>query len=338
MGFNPRQYFFLTLLIVSAALVVAMFFSYLQALALATALAIVFRPFYRWLRKQLRGYEAAAAFLTVIIAIGLVLIPLVVIGGLIFIEARGVVANLNFSNDLGLDRNTVKLLHQFFPGFPGSFASYSTEIARWFTSNINALLSSTLSVLINFFICILGFFYLLKDGDRLSRVLVKWSPLTDSTDYELFNRLETAIHSILTGSLVVGAVQGIIAGIGFALFGLPNPALWGTVTAFAALIPGIGSAIVVVPAILYVAITGTPVQTIGLILWGSIFVGLIDNVIRPHVISRGFNVHPFLVLLSVIGGLSFFGALGVLFGPMALALLFALIDMSEHFMEENKRA
>ncbi|PJE75721.1 hypothetical protein COV04_03370 [Candidatus Uhrbacteria bacterium CG10_big_fil_rev_8_21_14_0_10_48_11] len=333
MGFNPRQYFFLIVLAVAAALVVAMFLPYLQALALAAALAVVFRPLYRWLHKKLNGYEPAAAFLTVVIAVGLVLIPLVVIGGLIFIEARGLISDLHFSGTIQLQGDVANVVHQFFPAFPGSLASYSADAIRWFSSNINGLVSSTFSGFVNFFIGLLGFFYLLKDGDRLSKVLVKWSPLADNHDYQLLDKLESALHAILVGSVVVAAVQGLVAGIGFAIFGIPNPAVWGTVTAFAAFIPAIGTAIVVVPAVLYVAFTGTILQAVGLLLWGTLLVGLVDNFIRPQVIGRGFNVHPFLILLSVIGGLSFFGPLGVLFGPMALALLFALIDMSGHFME-----
>jgi predicted PurR-regulated permease PerM len=139
--------------------------------------------------------------------------------------------------------------------------------------------------------------------------------------------MEQAVYSIFAGSIIVALVQGILTGIGFTIFGVPNPALWGSIASVAALIPGVGTALVVVPGILYLFFTGSTGYAIGLLVWGILAVSLIDNFLGPILVNRGVKIHPFLILLSVLGGLIFFGPVGFLLGPIILAFLFALLDI-----------
>jgi predicted PurR-regulated permease PerM len=111
------------------------------------------------------------------------------------------------------------------------------------------------------------------------------------------------------------------------IFGIPNPALWGSFAVVSAFIPGLGTSLVVVPGILYLFFTGAHLHALGLLIWGVLAVGLIDNYLGPILINRGVNVHPFLIFLSIMGGLVFFGPIGFIAGPLMVALLFALLEI-----------
>ena len=161
-------------------------------------------------------------------------------------------------------------------------------------------------------------------------MLIELSPLNDKEDEGVFDRLELAVNSVIKGNLVIALVQGVLTTIGFMLFGVPNAILWGTVAAVAALIPGIGTGLVFIPAVAFLFFTGANVPAFGLFIWGALGVGLIDNFLGPKLVGSGMKLHPLLVLLSVLGGLMYFSPAGVFLGPLSLSLLFALLSIYAH--------
>jgi predicted PurR-regulated permease PerM len=201
--------------------------------------------------------------------------------------------------------------------------------------NLGTIFAGVGQALLGFFLGLMAFYYLLKDGKKLTRAVVALSPLPDAYDEEILNKLAQAVNSVVKGSLVIAAIQGVLTGTGLMIFNVPNPALWGSVAAVAALIPGIGTSLVLLPAIVYLFLTGPIGSAIGLFVWGVIIVGLVDNVLGPKLIGQKVAVHPFLILLAVIGGLGFFGPIGFLFGPLVLSLLFALIEIYRLFPSPN---
>jgi len=176
-------------------------------------------------------------------------------------------------------------------------------------------------------------YYLLKDGKKLTKAVITYSPLADKYDKQILEKLSIAVNSVIKGSLLISIIQGILAGIGFWIFGVPNPALLGAATVIASLIPAVGTAVIILPACFYLFLTSHFLAGIGLLLWGLLLVGLIDNFLRPKLIEKDIHLHPFLILLSVIGGISLFGAFGFILGPLVLSLLFALLDI---YKEEFK--
>jgi predicted PurR-regulated permease PerM len=122
-------------------------------------------------------------------------------------------------------------------------------------------------------------------------------------------------------------IQGVVAMIGFTIFGVPQPLLWGLFTVMAALVPNVGTSLSLIPAVIYLLVTGHIGAGIGLAVWGMLAVGLIDNLLSPRLIGSRIQLHPLLVLLSVIGGLQFFGFLGFLIGPILLAVFVAMVDI-----------
>jgi predicted PurR-regulated permease PerM len=204
---------------------------------------------------------------------------------------------------------------------------YVQTFLEWSFANFDTIFSSVSKFAIEIFVMLFALFYLLRDGRKLKQDIVMLSPLADNYDEKIFAKLRQAIRSIVLGSLVVGLVQGILTGIGFYLFGVPNPALWGSFAVIAALIPGIGTSLVIVPGILYLFFVTTHLQALGMFIWGLLAVGLVDNFLGPMLVNQGIKVHPFLILLSVIGGLAYFGPIGFIAGPLVIALFVALLEI-----------
>ncbi len=163
--------------------------------------------------------------------------------------------------------------------------------------------------------------------EEFKEVLKDISPISSDHEDKLIDRIVAAVNGVVKGSFLVALAQGAIATIGFLIFGVPEPFLWGLFTVVAALVPTVGTALSLVPAIIYLLITGNTPQAIGLIIWGAAAVGLVDNFLGPKLIGTSTKLHPVLVLLSIIGGLQFFGILGFLIGPILLAIFVALTDM-----------
>lgn len=325
-----QMYFFVTLFLIVLVLTFFIFLPFFIPLSIAIALAVLCRPFYKWLARLTGGRESISAFLTVAAAIFVLLVPLTFIGVTVLQEARELSAEINNGDWRGMARFTTFIEEQvarFSPGFSLNFNEYARQGANWLIQNLGMIFAGIAQVLIGLFLGLMAFYYLLKDGRKLARALVALSPLPDAYDCKILTKLESAVNSIIRGSLVIAIVQGILTGVGLAIFGIPNPALLGSIAAIAALIPGIGTSLVLIPAIIFLFVVGSINSGIGLLIWGAIAVGLIDNILGPKLMGRGIHIHPFLILLSVIGGLGFFGPVGFLLGPLVLSLLFALIEI-----------
>jgi predicted PurR-regulated permease PerM len=178
----------------------------------------------------------------------------------------------------------------------------------------------------------------LKDGAKLRQFVISLSPLADSYDELVLSRLGRAVNSVLKGTLTIALIQGVVSALGYMLFGVPNPLLWGTVTAIAALVPGVGTALILTPIVLFLFLTGNVPGAIGLAVWGAFAVGLVDNFLSPHLIGGGSQLHPLLVLISVLGGIGLFGAVGIFLGPLCLSLFMALLSIYADITDENPKS
>lgn len=334
--------FFFAILIGVIVLTFFIFLPYLSPLIIAAVFAVLFRPIHRRIVQKTSGQKensSVAALLTLLIIVVLVLTPLFFISVRLSYEARDLYSYLTQEGGRigvldALDVAIKSVADKVLPGNSDLLSvntidinKYASQALQWSFTNIDALFSGVAKVIFNIFILILALYYMLRDGAALKRNIIRFSPLQDVYDEQIFNKLQRAVNSVIKGSLVVGIVQGTLTGIGFAIFGVPNPALWGTFAVLAALIPGIGTALVLGPGILYLLLTGNIPQAIGLLIWAIVAVGLIDNFLGPKLVGGGVHIHQFLILLSVIGGLSFFGPIGFILGPLVVSLLFALLEI-----------
>lgn len=329
------------LVILAGALVLSFLIisPFLTPLALAAVFAVVLQPVYSFLLRRTRNRKAVAASAAVAFSFVCILIPLIFLGTQIFRESTQLYGSLIQGDNtqnlvVGAIRSIGNASENILPGSGDFFANLSDNLdvyvkqgLVWLSGHLGAALSGISVLLLNLFIFFISLYYLLLDGPKLKQALIALSPLEDTDDRAVFDRLELAVNSVIRGSLMVAGIQGVLTAIGLAIFGVPNSILWGTVTVVAALIPGIGTALVVVPGIIYLFVVGNTASAIGLLVWGLLAVGLIDNLLVPRLVGRKMQMHPLLVLLSVLGGIVFFGPIGIFLGPLSISLLSALITI-----------
>ena len=336
-----RPYFLMLFLVGTFALTTAIFWPFLKPLALAAVFAVVLQGLYQRVSKLLGGWPSTAALLTVIVSVFAILLPLSLVGVLVGNEARSLYTSLEAQGGESTIAQMILRVDETFSGvIPGlgefshtasvDINTYTKEALQWITGHAGQIFSSISSLLLSLFIFFIALYYLLRDGKRVRQMLIELSPLNDREDEGVFDRLELAVNSVIKGNLVIALVQGVLTTIGFMLFGVPNAILWGTVAAVAALIPGIGTGLVFIPAVAFLFFTGANVPAFGLFIWGALGVGLIDNFLGPKLVGSGMKLHPLLVLLSVLGGLMYFGPAGIFLGPLSLSLLFALLSIYAH--------
>jgi predicted PurR-regulated permease PerM len=332
--------FFFALLALAGYMVWLIMAPFISALALSVIIVTICHPLYVRIKKFVpRQNKSLAAFATTMFVLTAVVIPLILISSLVVREIVNFYQDLD-AGGLAIQSALTSLelsIQSYVPGFHIDLAEQIKNTAQWLTGNIGAIFAGTLSTIFIFFISLIGSFYFFRDGKELLELLIKASPLPDREDNIIFERLARAVRSVATGTVLVAIIQGTLVAIGFSVFGIQRAILWGSIASVGALMPGIGTTIVTAPAIIYLFFTGQLVSGIGLLIWSMFMVGLIDNLIGPYLISRGNNLHPFIILLSVLGGISLFGPIGFILGPVVITLFMVLLELYNQYILKEKR-
>ena len=330
-----QVYFFLAIFILALVLSFFIFRPYLGLMVFAAILAVLMQPVYRKLLKYFRS-PGLASFSTVFLTLMLVLVPLMFVVGSLATEA--VLLYNRVRGRVSFDDVAATMARLVGPDQAGKvaaeasravndLASYVQPFIGGLTSNIFALFSNTLFFVLGFFIVLLGLYYLLKDGPALKKELLDLSPLSAEDDTVIFDRIIDAIKAVAFGQFVIAIIKGAVGGLAFLLLGLPTPIFWGTMIALTNFVPGVGTALVTVPFTIYLFAVGRFWSALILAIVSLLVIGLVDNFLTPQVMRSRLKIHPMLVLLSILGGLSLFGAIGVFFGPITLSVTLALIGI-----------
>ncbi len=336
-----QSYFLIGLIAVSSVLVFFIFRPFLIALALAAVFATILYPLYEGIFRWMKSSPGLAAFATILIALVCILGPLTFIAGQIANDAQHLYISLSDGSGRTFLTAGFQYVNDVIAHYAPSLSLSTSDISlsldqyvknslQWLIQNLGGAFGSVSSFVIDLFIFSIALYYLLRDGSTFKQKLTKASPLAAEDSALIFTQLKLSIQGIIRGSLIIALIQGVLTGIGFSIFGISNSFLWGVVAAFAALIPGIGTSLVLVPGVIYLFITGPVTPAIGLLIWSLIAVGLIDNFLGPRLMGRGMQIHPLLVFLSVFGGLVFFGPVGIFLGPLCTSTLFAFLSIYQH--------
>lgn len=331
--------FFFGFMAIVAYILWEMLAPFVSALALSAIIVTISYPLYERILKHVpRKNKSAAALVTTLLVLLIVIFPLFFIASSLVNEALSMYSEAN-NGGLGfvqtLNGAQVRL-EKFVPGFEINMTEYVKQASAWLAGNIGAIFAGTASTVFLFFIALVGSFYLFRDGKEFTKKLIVISPLPDTEDELILQRMAVAVRSVATGTVFVALIQGTLTAIGLAVTGFDKFMLLGTVAALGALIPGVGTSIVLIPSILYLFFTGSYVTGVVLLLWGVLAVGLIDNLLGPYLMSRGNPLHPFVVLLSVLGGIAFFGPIGFIVGPVVVSLFVVLLELYTIHISEKQ--
>lgn len=314
------------------------FKSYLSIIFLSALLAVVFYPLYQKLLVKFNGRRNLASISTVIVVSVFIIIPIVLLSLSLLKESISLYNSLAFG---GADKFIMQvnlILNHFGAIFSEDTTPYLTvdayvrDLLNWIIGHFDSVFAIIFGSLFNFILMILSLYYLLIFGEKIKRNLILWSPLPDIYDENIISVLRSSIESMVRGRFLVAAAQGLFLGLGFAIFGISSPVLWGFVGALASFIPIIGTSLITIPAVGYLFVNGHIGVGVGLLLWGALAVGLVDNVFSYFFLKDKINVHPLIVLFSILGGVEFLGPIGFLVGPIVVGTLFAFMRIYPFIM------
>ena len=325
-----EKYFLFVLLAIVIAIAIAILYPFLTVLILAAAFAVVLDPLYLWIKRNItRGKGWIASFITVVLFLLCLCVPIFFIGTMVINQTQDAYQALaSHGNSSTFIQSVDASINNFLPdGF--NFDTYGkiADLSSFLSNNIASFFTSTFKTIAMFALMIFTLFYLLKDGNHWKKNLIHISPISKKNIDDIISKLSSTINRILKGSFLIAIVQGILTGIGFAIFDIPNPALWGVIAGMASFIPSIGTSLVSVPAMLFLYFTGMEAQALGLLIWSMVLVGMIDNLLTPYVISKNTEIPSLFILFSILGGITLMGPVGLLIGPLVLSLLYSLIDI-----------
>ncbi len=329
-----RISFFIILLIIAVVGVGLLFLPYMGPLIFAAILAVVFQPLYTQLLRHafFKRRPSLASILVVLTVTVIIILPLSILTLLLITETSDLYTKVASNSDIYkiISDVQVYILGKVgnFPIDLGAAVKEGTKnLFSFIVKHIGSLFADVMGLIFSFFLTLFALYYLIKDGHKLNDILVNFSPLTIKDDKQIVDSLKIAFNSVIKGTILIALLQGLLEGIGLFIFGVPNPVLFGFMAVIASVIPMLGTIVITIPATIYLLLTGHTVAAVGILLWGVLLVGLIDNFVRPKLIENDTNLHPLLIFISIIGGLKLFGVLGFIFGPILLSLLFALLDI-----------
>jgi len=309
-----------------------LFFFVVKRFLLAVLLAAVFAglayPLYSWFLARM-GPRLAATITLVLLFVG---VGLPVAGFLTLVATEAVQISQGVETWLQEDGRAAQI-HDRLERIPfaGRFTpdeSRMVERVREAAGGAGSFLMGTLAAAtrgtLNFFLQLLvlfyALFYFLLDGPRILQGILRYIPLEPSQKEDLLERFVSVTRATLRGSLLIGLIQGGVAGLAFWVAGVPAAAFWGTVMVVLSIIPAVGATLIWIPAVIYLFTLGQVVAATGLLAWCAIVVGTIDNLLRPRLIGRDARMSDLLILLSTLGGIVLFGAVGFIVGPIVAAL------------------
>ncbi len=325
------------ILLVIAYLAFQVFRPFLLDFTVAASVALLLSPVQRRLAGVLRGRSSLAAGLLVLLVAVLILLPLLAYATLLGQQAVAIYEQVrpqlqpDALRDLWRHR-----LHDDWPllaawlapdeaAFTEFISGSLSRLASGLNGFVQAAVTRVTTTLFDVFLLLLMLFFLLRDGPRLRAELARISPLSQAQEHEVLGHVERTVKAVLIAMVVVPLAQGVVAGIGFRLFGLPSPLVWGLLVVLAALVPVLGSPLAWVPAVAYLYLHGATWQWVGLLLWGLLIVSGIDNVLKPLILRGRADLHPMLGFLAILGGAVSFGVAGLLVGPVILSLVISAI-------------
>jgi predicted PurR-regulated permease PerM len=301
-----------------AAVCVAILRPFAHVIAWAATLAIVCDPLQQKLVGR-TGSVAVSALITSVVAVLACLVPLLLLGGVAVNEC-------------------IALAHTVQPArmvWPARLAA--PWVATWIEQHVSEVwrgagqytltfANGLFDALISSVLVVFAMFLLLRDGSALVAAIPGLLPFEPRQSEALLGRIKDVVLASVYGVVVIAVLQGVLCGAMFRALGIPAAALWGAVTVFASVLPVVGAFAVWGPGVVYLALTGAVPRAIVLAIWGTFVVSGIDNVLRPRLVAGRVGLSELAMFFALLGGLSVFGALGIVLGPVAFATAAAIVQ------------
>ena len=337
-----RKSFLLLLVFVISAAFFLTIKGFVMALLLAALAAGLCQPIYRRLASLLGGRTNTASGITIVLVLCLIVGPAIFFFSIVAAQALEVSESVGPWVNGFLERphgrnellDMIPLPESFMRAIEPYQNQIVTKVGEWaghmgslMVGVLAAAAKGTVSFFISLFIMLYAMFFFLKDGKAVMERVLYYVPLSNEEEDRLVERFVSVTRATLKGTLVIGMVQGTLAGGAFAVAGIEGAAFWGTLMGVLSIIPGVGTALVWLPAVIYLAAIDRSGAAVGLGAWCMVVVGTADNVLRPVLVGKDAKMPDLLILLSTLGGLVLFGAVGIVIGPIIAALFITVWEI-----------
>ncbi|WIV67816.1 AI-2E family transporter [Natrialbaceae archaeon AArc-T1-2] len=329
---NLRKGYLLALVTIFGGLSLLLVLPFLQYVLGAILVAFVLHP----LQKRLAPVTSPtiSALALVLLAIVGVLVPFVVVIGMVAGDAAQLVERIDPA-DLQVSEleETIEETTGYEVDLAQELAESAEEIATAVIDLSAAWLGLATHTLIGLGLTLFLLYYLLKDGTEFVAWLRETTPLPEEVQDDLYRELDEVMWAVLAGHVLIAIVEGVIAGLGLFVTGIPNATFWTFVMVILSLVPLIGAFLVWGPAVAYLVLTGEPLLAIGLFVYSAIVVGVADDYLRPIVVDRYAELSPAVIILGVLGGIYAFGVMGIFFGPVVLGAFAATLSVVDDYYD-----
>jgi predicted PurR-regulated permease PerM len=328
----------LLLLLFISALFMSMIRQFLMAIFLAGIFSALSQPMFRRFKKWFGGRRSLASIVTIIVIVFVVLIPLAGLFGIITAQAIKVGDTVKpwverqlaepdaFSNLL----KSIPFIEKIEP-YRNLILKKAGEmvgsVSSFLISRLRSITFGTVNLLFMTFVMLYTMFFFLMDGHKLLEKILYYLPLEDEDEHRMLDKFTSVTRATLKGTAVIGILQGSLAGLAFAVVGLPSAVFWGAIMTVLSIIPGIGSALIWGPAAIILAATGHLFKALGLGVFCAIVVGSLDNLLRPVLVGKDTQMHELMIFFGTLGGIIMFGVVGIFIGPIVAALFVTVWDI-----------
>jgi len=330
-----RKLFLLVVVAGISALFLAMIRGFVMTLLLAAILAGLLHPLYRRIDVSMRGRHVLSALLTLLLLMVGLFGPLATLAGIVVQQAISLMEAVGpalkpFMDDPDRIRRELALIpglsriEPFMPQIAERSAQIVSGVGSFLVNRVSSATSGTVVFLFQFAILLYAMFFFFLHGPSWLRTILAYLPFSEEDGQRLLERFVSVTRATVKGTLLIGVIQGTINGIAFWVVGLPAPAFWGAVMIILSVVPAIGGALVWVPAAIWLGLTGRVGQAVVLLVLCGAVSGSVDNLLRPRLVGRDTKMPDLLILVSTLGGLGFFGAVGFIVGPLVTALFLTL--------------
>lgn len=343
---NQKQLFilaFFVLLVLIFLQLIGVFKIFLIPILWAIVLTIVFYPLHKKFLKLFKKRKSLAAFSTVLVVF------IVTVGPMVFFSGTLVREILQFYATVGewisdrryemiWDRVLDSPLRMVWDKIVEKTAALDIQIvpllgrsaqrvSELIVGQIQSGAKNFLFFVLNYVVTLIIFFFFIRDGEAMARGVKDLFPMTRENKEAVFNRLEVTVSAVVRGLVITGGVQAILAGLAFWILGVPFPVFLALLIAFLALVPIGGAVLVWAPSAFYLFLSGSWVKALILFLWGALVISTVDNLLKPILIGEKTKLPTLFLFLAILGGMAFYGLIGVFLGPIMLAIFLTLIDI-----------
>jgi predicted PurR-regulated permease PerM len=311
----------------------------------AAILAGIFYPIYKKINNKIKVPDLSSTLILILI-FTIILLPMIGIGTLVIKEALNLYDTA--SNQSDQINTTIQQALQWIKHNPYT-AQYNIDqnfitqkvielyqsITTFLLDSAKTITQNSIVFAIMFFIMFYALFFFLRDGEKLLKALMHLCPLGDRYEKILYNKFTSTVRATIKGSLIIGLIQGGLGWAMFAIAGVQGALIWGLAMVLLSTIPGLGSYFVWLPAAIVMLVTDHVATGVGMILFGSLVIGTVDNIVRPILVGKDSELHPLLVLFSTLGGIVTFGLSGFIIGPVIASLLLSFWEMYDEYYKKD---